>query len=153
MKCPFCRLDNDRVIDSRSGEGGFVTRRRRHCQSCERRYTTYERVAELEIRVVKKTGDREPFSADKIRRGLHRACWKRSVSDEDIEFTIARIEQKVFADFDDEIPSAELGRIVMDHLFELDQVAYIRFASVYREFTDAQDFVEEVQQMLKRFIQ
>jgi transcriptional repressor NrdR len=152
MKCPFCRIDNDKVIDSRSGEGGFVIRRRRTCLNCERRYTTYERIAEVDIKVVKKNGARETFQPDKIRNGLKRACWKRPVSNEQIESLIAKVEQEVVTKFEqvDEISSFELGKIVMDQLFELDQVAYIRFASVYRQFSGAQDFVAEVQQVLRR---
>lgn len=152
MKCPFCRRDNDKVIDSRSGEGGFVIRRRRTCLSCERRYTTYERIAEVDIKVVKKNGTREPFQTDKIRNGLRRACWKRPITSEQLESLIAKVEQEVVTKFEqvDEISSFELGRIVVDQLFELDQVAYVRFASVYRQFSGAQDFVAEVQQMLRK---
>ncbi len=152
MKCPFCRRDNDKVIDSRSCEGGFVIRRRRTCQSCDRRYTTYERITEVDIKVVKKNGAREPFQTDKIRNGLKRACWKRPVTNEQLESLIAKVEQEVVTKFEqvDEIGSFELGRIVMDELFELDQVAYVRFASVYRQFSGAQDFVSEVQQVLRK---
>ncbi len=152
MKCPFCRRDNDKVIDSRSCEGGFVIRRRRTCLNCDRRYTTYERIVEVDIKVVKKNGTREPFQTDKIRNGLRRACWKRPVTSEQLESLIAKVEQEVVTKFEqvDEIASFELGRIVMDELFELDQVAYVRFASVYRQFSGAQDFVSEVQQVLRK---
>ena len=152
MKCPFCGRDNDKVIDSRSGESGFVIRRRRHCLNCDRRYTTYERIAEVDIKVIKKNGTRELFQTDKIRNGLKRACWKRPVSEEQLESLIARVEQEVVTKFEhvNEIASADLGRIVMDQLFDLDQVAYVRFASVYRQFSDAHDFVSEVQQVLRR---
>ncbi len=152
MKCPFCRRDNDKVIDSRSCEGGFVIRRRRTCLNCDRRYTTYERIVEVDIKVVKKNGSREPFQTDKIRNGLRRACWKRPVTSEQLESLIAKVEQEVVTKFEqvDEIASFELGRIVMDELFELDQVAYVRFASVYRQFSGAQDFVSEVQQVLRK---
>lgn len=152
MKCPFCRRDNDKVIDSRSGEEGFVTRRRRHCLSCDRRYTTYERIAEVDIKVVKRNGTRELFQTDKVRNGLKRACWKRPVTSDQLESLVAKIEQEVVTKFEhvNEIASVELGQIVMDHLFELDQIAYVRFASVYRQFSDAHDFISEVQQMLRR---
>ena len=152
MKCPFCRCDNDRVIDSRSGESGFVIRRRRQCLNCERRYTTYERIGEVDIKVIKKSGSREIFSPEKIRSGVLRACVKRPITNEQIELLIARIEQQVLCEFEGsgEIDSQQLGRIVMQELFQLDQVAYVRFASVYRQFSDARDFVEEVQQMLQR---
>ena len=149
MKCPVCGVDNDKVIDSRTGAEGVVIRRRRQCLSCNRRYTTYERVGEIEIKVVKKDGTREEFKPDKIRRGLETACWKRPVSNEQLETLIARIEQDIYSNHEDEIGSLDLGQIVMDHLRELDQVAYIRFASVYRSFEDAHDFVTEVQPMLK----
>ena len=152
MKCPFCRCDNDRVIDSRSGESGFVTRRRRQCLNCDRRYTTYERIGEVDIKVIKKSGSREIFSPEKIRSGLLRACVKRPISAEEIESLIAHIEQQVLGEFEGagEIDSQQLGHIVMEELFRLDQVAYVRFASVYRQFSDARDFVQEVQQMLRR---
>jgi transcriptional repressor NrdR len=152
MKCPFCRRDNDKVIDSRSGEAGFVIRRRRHCLNCDRRYTTYERIAEVDIKVVKRNGTRELFQTEKIRNGLKRACWKRPVSSEQLESLIAKVEQEVVTKFEqvNEIASVELGQIVMDHLFDLDQIAYVRFASVYRQFSDAHDFIAEVQQVLRR---
>ncbi len=152
MKCPYCRCDNDKVIDSRSGESGFVTRRRRQCLNCDRRYTTYERIGEVDIKVIKRSGSRELFSPDKIRSGLLRACVKRPISTDQIESLIARIEQQVMTDFESigEIPSQQLGQLVMDELFQLDQVAYLRFASVYRQFSDARDFIQEVQMMLRR---
>lgn len=154
MKCPFCLRDNDKVIDSRTGEAGFVTRRRRHCLSCDRRYTTYERIAEVDIKVVKRSGKRELFQTDKVRNGLKRALWKRPISSEQLESLIAKIEQEVVTKFEhvNEVASVELGQIVMDHLFDLDQIAYVRFASVYRQFSNAQDFVGEVQQVLRRHL-
>ncbi len=150
MKCPFCGLDNDKVIDSRAGEDGGVIRRRRLCLECQRRFTTYERVAEVDITVVKKSGERHPFQPEKLRSGLERACWKRPVSARQIAEIVSQIEQEVYSNYEAEIDSQELGRIVMDHLFKLDEVAYIRFASVYRQFTDAADFVHELQPILRR---
>ena len=150
MKCPFCGLDNDKVIDSRAGEEGSVIRRRRRCLECQRRFTTYERVAEVDIKVVKKNGERHPFQPEKLRSGLERACWKRPVSARQIGEVVSRIEQEVYSNCESEIDSQELGRIVMEHLMNLDEVAYIRFASVYRQFTDAHDFVSEVQPILRR---
>ena len=150
MKCPFCKLDNDKVIDSRAGEDGSVIRRRRRCLECHRRFTTYERVAEVDIRVVKKNGERQPFQAEKLRSGLERACWKRPISAQEISEIVSRIEQEVFTNFENEIDSQALGRLAMDHLIELDEVAFIRFASVYRQFADAHDFVDEVQPILRR---
>jgi transcriptional repressor NrdR len=150
MKCPFCQLDNDKVIDSRSGEDGFVIRRRRHCQNCERRFTTYERVAEVDIRIVKKDGSREPFRPEKIRKGVERACWKRPIPTPEVEKIIREIVQEVYLVGDTELDSDALGEMVMEKLIELDEVAYIRFASVYRQFKDIHDFVDEVRPMLNR---
>ncbi|MBI3463006.1 MAG: transcriptional repressor NrdR [Planctomycetes bacterium] len=149
MKCPYCHLDNDRVIDSRSSDESQAIRRRRECLSCKRRFTTYERVEEPTIKVVKKDGVREPFQREKIRRGLEKACWKRPISDAQIEGVISAIESDVHAQFETEIDSRELGELVMQHLRELDQVAFVRFASVYREFQDVRDFVEELEPMLE----
>jgi transcriptional repressor NrdR len=148
MKCPFCRVDNDRVIDSRACQDGFSIRRRRECLSCKRRYTTYERIEEAAIKVVKKDGSRVPFCRDKIKGGLERACWKRPISDKDIEKAVAAIENDVFSTFENEIESRRLGELVMDHLRDLDEVAFVRFASVYRQFEDAGDFFNELQPFL-----
>lgn len=150
MKCPFCRVDNDRVTDSRASEDGFAIRRRRECVHCRRRYTTYERIEEQAIKVVKKDGVRVPFERDKIKRGLQKACWKRPISDEQIEAVVTVVEAEIFANFENEVDSRYLGELVMQHLRKLDQVAYVRFASVYREFEDVRDFVEELQPMLEK---
>jgi transcriptional repressor NrdR len=150
MKCPFCRVDNDRVIDSRASQDGFAIRRRRECLSCKRRYTTYERLEEMAVKVVKKDGVREPFSREKIRQGLAKACWKRPISDEQIEAIVADVEDEVYASFESEIESRRLGEMVMERLGKLDQVAFVRFASVYREFKDVRDFVDELQPMLRQ---
>lgn len=149
MRCPFCRVDNDRVIDSRSCDDGFSIRRRRECLHCERRYTTYERLEEMSIKVVKKDGIREPFSREKIRAGLKKACWKRPISDEQIEAAVAAVESIVYASVEDEIESQQLGELVMEQLANLDQVAFVRFASVYREFKDVRDFVDELRPILR----
>ncbi len=149
MRCPFCGVDNDRVTDSRACQDGYIIRRRRQCNRCNRRYTTYERLEEMELKVVKKNGVREPFDLDKIRQGLRRACWKRPVSDEQIEAVAAAVEAETYANFEAEVDSRHIGRLVMERLAELDQVAYVRFASVYREFKDVRDFVEELQPMLR----
>lgn len=150
MKCPFCHVDNDRVLDSRTSQDGFVIRRRRECLSCKRRYSTYERLEELSIKVVKKDGIREPFSREKVRQGLAKACWKRAVSDEAIDAVVAAVEAEVYGTFDNEIDSQSLGLIVMQHIKQLDEVAFVRFASVYREFKDARDFVDELEPMLRQ---
>ena len=149
MKCPYCNVDNDRVIDSRASRDGFAIRRRRQCLACRRRYTTYERLEEAVIRVIKKDGGRVPFERDKIRLGLEKACYKRPISDAQIEGVIASVEADVYGQNDPEIASREIGELVMQHLRALDQVAYVRFASVYREFQDVRDFVQELGPMLK----
>lgn len=149
MRCPFCQADLDRVVDSRAGQDGFVVRRRRECLKCKRRFTTYERIEEPSIKVVKKDGIREPFERDKIRRGLEKACWKRPVSDEQIKSILTAVENDIHSEFENEIPSQMLGELVMNHLKKLDQVAFVRFASVYRQFTDARDFMAEVGPMLE----
>jgi transcriptional repressor NrdR len=136
------------VIDSRASEDGFAIRRRRECLDCKRRYTTYERLEEMAIKVIKKNGEREPFSREKMRQGLARACWKRPISDEQIDGVIAQVETEVYAKFDTEVESEYLGALVIQNLGDLDQVAFVRFASVYREFEDVRDFVEELQPML-----
>ena len=148
MKCPYCQSDNDRVIDSRASEDGCATRRRRQCNGCRRRYTTYERVERTSLKVVKKDGARVPFDRDRLKQGLEKACWKRPISDAKLDAIISEVENKVEMNFDSEVESRYLGELVMRHLRELDQVAYVRFASVYRQFTDARDFVEELRPML-----
>ena len=149
MKCPYCRADNDRVIDSRASEDNFAIRRRRECLACRRRYTTYERIEETGLKVIKKNGTRMPFERDKLKRGLEKACWKRPISDEQIEGVVSAVEADVFVHFDAEVESEYLGELLMKHLLQLDQVAYVRFASVYRKFQDVRDFVEELEPMLE----
>lgn len=148
MRCPFCRADNDRVIDSRASEDGLSIRRRRECLACKRRYTTYERLEELNVKVIKKNNEREPFSREKLRSGITKACWKRPISNEQIESIIAAVECEIYGTFDSEVESRFLGELVMQHLAKMDQVAFVRFASVYREFKDVRDFVDELQPML-----
>ena len=149
MRCPFCQADNDRVLDSRTTADGYSIRRRRECLECKRRYTTYERLEELTIKVIKKDNVREPFNREKIRQGILKACWKRPISDEIVDTMIAEIESDIYADFESEIESRVVGGMVMHQLSKVDQVAYVRFASVYREFKDVQDFVEELQPILQ----
>jgi len=144
MKCPFCRGDNDRVIDSRTAQEGFAIRRRRECLGCRRRYTTYERIETTTVKVIKKDGVREPFDPAKIKQGLEKACWKRAVSDDQLETIIAAVEQDIEQSFETEVESRHVGEVVMQHLRELDEVAYVRFASVYRQFKDVRDFVDEL---------
>jgi transcriptional repressor NrdR len=150
MKCPFCREGDFVVVDSRNNEGEFPIRRRRRCDRCRRRAWTVEQIEENPLKVVKKDDSREPFDAGKIRRGLEKACYKRPVSAEQIEGIVRRIENDVYTAYFGEVPASVLGDMVMEQLKTVDQVAYVRFASVYREFKDVSDFVEEVQPMLAR---
>lgn len=148
MKCPYCRADNDRVLDSRTSPDGFAIRRRRQCLDCWRRYTTYERVEETTLKIVKKDGTRTPFEREKIRKGLEKACWKRPVSDQQLEELVLAVEDEIYRTCDSEVQSRQIGELVMARLRDLDQVAFVRFASVYREFKDVKDFVEELEPML-----
>jgi transcriptional repressor NrdR len=150
MKCPFCHEGDFAVMDSRLQEGGFPVRRRRVCERCKRRVWTVEQVEDVPLKVIKKDNSREPFDPEKIRRGLEKACYKRPVSTEQIETIVRQVENDAYASYFGEVPAKILGDHVMRQLKKLDQVAYVRFASVYREFKDVSDFVEEVQPMLTR---
>jgi transcriptional repressor NrdR len=149
MRCPFCRIDNDRVVDSRSGEDGITIRRRRECNECKRRFTTYERVEDTPLRVIKKDGRRVPYERDNIRRGIEKACEKLNVSAGQIDSMIDAIESDAFEKYDREVPSMALGELVMRELRKLNQVAYVRFASVYKEFKDVSEFMEVLEEFLK----
>lgn len=148
MKCPYCGKLDTRVIDSRPAEDGTSIRRRRSCDSCNKRFTTYEKVETIPLIVIKKDNTREQFERAKIEGGILRACYKRPVSAEDIKCVIDAIETEVFSREEKEIPSCEIGEIVMNHLRELDAVAYVRFASVYREFKDVNTFMAEIKKIL-----
>lgn len=144
MKCPFCDDLEDKVVDSRLAREGQVIRRRRECLSCKRRYTTYERIEETQPAVVKKDGRREPFDRQKILAGLKKACEKRPISTGDIEAVADRIEKRVQERGETEVSSRTIGEEIMRELRDLDQVAYVRFASVYRDFKDIDQFMEEL---------
>lgn len=148
MRCPFCLSENDKVVDSRAGDEGSTIRRRRECADCRRRYTTYERVERQLLTVVKKGGVRETFDRDKIKRGLIRACWKRPISEENIESIVTSLEAELYGTFESDLPSHAVGERLMELLRSLDQVAYVRFASVYREFQDVRDFVDELEPII-----
>ena len=148
MKCPFCKCDRDRVVDSRTSQDGVVIRRRRMCEACNRRFTTYEKIEQIHPRVIKKDGSRIPFDREKIRVGLDKACYKRPISADAIDAIVSEVEAQIYETFDREVTSQFIGEQVMARLRRLDQVAYIRFASVYREFKDASEFVEEARPML-----
>ena len=149
MRCPYCKEDDDKVVDSRSGEGGRLIRRRRECLKCSRRYTTYERVEESPLRVVKKAGEREAFDRAKLRSGIEKACWNLPVSADEIEAVVNRIEQGLIETNDREAPSERIGQMVMDELRGVHQVAYVRFASVYREFKDVTEFMQVLQEFMR----
>ena len=149
MRCPFCKENRDKVVDSRSSEGGRVIRRRRQCLVCEKRFTTYEKVGEsFKLYVVKKDNSRVPYDREKIISGLQNACYKRPISAEQIQQIADKAEEKLFRQFDKEVSSAIVGESVMKQLRRVDKVAYIRFASVYRDFRDAGDLIKEVSQAI-----
>jgi len=150
MKCPFCGHDEDRVIDSRPAEDGAAIRRRRECIGCGARFTTYEKIETLPLLVVKKDGTREPFDRDKLLSGLLKACEKRPVSNEQLMGLLTFVEGQVQNAVNREISSRDIGELVMKKLKEIDEVAYVRFASVYRQFKDVNSFLEELNEMLNK---
>jgi transcriptional repressor NrdR len=149
MRCPFCDHQEDKVVDSRASREGIVIRRRRECIGCRRRYTTYERVEEVLPVVVKKDGRREPFDRIKILQGLKKACEKRPVALSTLEEIVDRVEKKIQETGEPEVPSRIIGEEVMAQLHRIDQVAYVRFASVYREFKDVNQFMDELTDLLR----
>lgn len=148
MQCLFCKVDNDKVINSRTSVDGLSIKRRRECLGCGRRYTTYERIEENPMRVVKKDGTREAFDRKKILVGLLKACEKRPVSTDMLENIVNEIEREMYNKFDREVSSSFIGALVMQKLRLLDMVAYVRFASVYREFKDISEFIEELKPLM-----
>lgn len=149
MKCPYCESMETRVIDSRPTEEGHAIRRRRECDNCSKRFTTYEKVEEVFFMVVKKDGSREAFDRSKVLNGIVKACEKRPVSMSDIEKIVSEIERGLNNMMEKEIQSNVIGEVIMEHLKDLDEVAYVRFASVYRQFTDVNTFVAEIEKLLK----
>jgi transcriptional repressor NrdR len=149
MKCPFCSYIEDRVIDSRLSQDGNTTRRRRECLKCSKRYTTYERVEETLPMVVKKDGGREQFNRAKILNGIMKACEKRPVSVEAIEKTVDALEMRFLDAGEKEIQSSVIGESIMEEIKHLDEVAYVRFASVYRDFRDINEFMSELKELLE----
>ena len=148
MKCPFCGVDNTRVVDSRSADDNTSIRRRRQCNDCGKRFTTYEKVESIPLIVIKKDNNREPYDRAKIEAGVLRACHKRPISIEKINRLIDEVENDIFNLEEREIPSSVIGEIVMDKMKDLEAVAYVRFASVYREFKDVNTFVDELKNLL-----
>ena len=149
MKCPYCGKDNTRVIDSRPADDGDSIRRRRECDECHKRFTTYEKVETIPMIVIKKDNNRETYDRAKVEGGVFRACHKRPVSDTQIEAMIDDVESSIFSKEEREISSRQIGEMVMEKLKDLDSVAYVRFASVYREFKDVNTFMDELKKMLK----
>jgi len=150
VRCPFCKEDRDKVVDSRSSDSGRVIRRRRQCLVCKRRFTTYEKTGEsFKLYVIKKDKSRVPYDRDKIIGGLQKACYKRPVSAEQIQQVTDKVEENIFRNYDKEVSSAFIGESIMKHLRTVDKVAYIRFASVYRHFRDAGELIEEVSRVIK----
>ena len=150
MKCPFCGHPEDKVIDSREASDGAAIRRRRECLQCKRRTTTYERLEESPLLVIKRDGRREPFDRKKILNGVIKACEKRPVSMEKIEELVNSLEREIAQEFDREVPAVEIGERLMRRLHELDEVAYVRFASVYRSFKDINQFMKELRDLLSK---
>ena len=148
MRCPYCNADDSKVIDSRPTEDGKAIRRRRECIQCGKRFTTYEKVEELMFMVVKRDGSRESFDRNKILNGIMRACQKRPVSVEQMEAIVDDVERGLNNMMEKEVSSSFIGEVVMDHLKDLDEVAYVRFASVYRQFKDVNTFVAEIEKLL-----
>lgn len=148
MQCPFCKAEDTRVIDSRVAEDGAMVRRRRECEKCSNRFTTFEKAQLSMPQILKRDGNPEPFDEDKLRRGLERALYKRPVEPEAIDRAIETIERKLRSSTERQVPSRRVGEFVMEQLRDLDQVAYVRFASIYHQFQDANAFREEVERLL-----
>ncbi len=148
MKCPYCAYHDSRVVDSRPAEDGSSIRRRRECGECGKRFTTYEKIEEIPIRVIKKDGNRQAYDRNKVLRGLIRSCEKRPVTSEAIESIIEDVEKAIYNSSGREISSTEIGELVMARLRKIDEVAYVRFVSVYRDFKDLDSFIEEFNNIL-----
>jgi transcriptional repressor NrdR len=147
MKCPYCSHLEDKVIDSRPTDEGETIRRRRECLGCQKRYTTYEKVEYMPLIVIKKDKSRQPYNREKLLNGIMRACEKRPVSIDEIDALIDRVEATIYNTLEREVTSTEIGECVMKELRKLDEVAYVRFASVYRQFKDIDTFMEELQKI------
>ena len=148
MRCPFCKKENDKVIDSRSSNEGLVIRRRRECEACSKRYTTYERIEEIPIFVIKKDQRREVYDRPKVLMGIHKACEKRPVALEDQDKIADDLEKMLHEKYEKEVSTRVIGEFIMQRLAKVDQIAYVRFASVYREFQDVSHFMKEIKSLL-----
>ena len=150
MKCPFCGKENTRVIDSRPADDGSSIRRRRQCDECSKRFTTYEKVEIIPLVVIKKDNSREPYERTKVEAGIFRSCHKRPISIDQINALVDEVENAIFNIEEKEIPSSMIGQLIMERLRDLDPVAYVRFASVYREFKDVNTFMSEIKKILDK---
>jgi len=150
MRCPRCACQNDKVIDSRATKEGAGVRRRRECLQCGHRFTTHEEIIQAELKVVKRDNTREDFDPEKIRRGVEKACWKRDIAQEEIDSVVQKVCRELEADYEREVPSKDIGERLMEALRALDKVAYIRFASVYRDFQGVDEFISEVRSIGKK---
>ncbi|MDX2197886.1 MAG: transcriptional regulator NrdR [Phycisphaerae bacterium] len=151
MRCPYCKANDDKVVDSRATDGGRSIRRRRECLGCERRYTTYERLEEgVRLQVIKRDGTRMPYERAKLNESIRQAAYKRPISSENLEQIVDEIEESLVADFDKEVSSQTIGERVCAVLRRVDSVAYVRFASIYRQFKDVGDFMDEARELLER---
>lgn len=154
MRCPFCKKDNDKVIDSRASDGGQCIRRRRECLHCERRFTTYERIEEtVKLSVIKRDGSRVPYDRIKILEGVRRAAYKRPISAEQLEQVVDEVEEHLVSHYEREVSSQTIGERVASVLRRVDKVAYVRFASVYRQFEDVGDFIDEAREVMRQSAQ
>lgn len=149
MKCPYCGNDNTKVIDSRIYSEGNSIKRRRECEKCEKRFTTHEKVVDLSLIVIKKNGQKEPYMREKLYSGIKRAVEKRNVSNENIDFVLDKIEREILTKYSGEISSKDLGNMMISYLFDLDEIAYIRFVSVYKQFNSLNDFINEIEKIKK----
>jgi transcriptional repressor NrdR len=149
MRCPFCGYIESKVVDSRPTDEGSVIRRRRECAKCSKRFTTYEKIENVPILVIKKDGRREAFDSSKIMAGLVKACEKRPVAMKKLEALVSEIEKQIYNSLEQEVTSQQIGELVMEKLKSVDEVAYVRFASVYRQFKDINTFIEELEKLIK----
>ncbi len=147
MKCPFCGNENTRVIDSRAYSDGNSIKRRRICENCEKRFTTHEKVVDLALYVIKKNGEKQPYSRKKVSNGITRAVEKRNVDPEKIEEVVDKIERVILTEYSGEIKSSDLGNIIISYLLDLDEIAYVRFASVYKQFDSLDSFIREIEKI------
>jgi transcriptional regulator nrdR len=147
MKCPFCGSEDTRVIDSRAYADGNSIKRRRACENCGKRFTTHEKVVDLALYVIKKSGEKQPYSRKKVYNGITRALEKRNVDPEKVEETVDKIERVILTEYSGEIKSSDLGNIIISYLLDLDEIAYVRFASVYKEFDSLDSFIKEIEKI------